>query len=84
MAVIGIDNTSMFDANIAGKFLAYSAARLGQLETTIASCCEHLTEEQMWDRGGDHENSIANLLLHLSGNLRQLILHRICAPPRHP
>jgi uncharacterized damage-inducible protein DinB len=31
----------------------------------------------MWRRGGEHENSVANLLQHLEGNLRQWILHGI-------
>jgi len=35
----------------------------------------------MWCRGGDHENSIANLLLHLEGNLRQWFLHGIDGQP---
>jgi len=71
----------MFNDDLAENFLAYSVTRLVQFQTTIASCCQLLTEEQMWHRGGDHENSIANLLLHLSGNLGQLILHRIYGAP---
>ena len=35
----------------------------------------------MWHRGGEHENSIANLLLHLEGNMRQWILHGIAGHP---
>ncbi len=31
----------------------------------------------MHRRGGEHENSVANLLLHLEGNLRQWVLHGI-------
>ena len=30
--------------------------------------------EQVWTRGGDNQNAIGNLILHLSGNVRQWIL----------
>ncbi len=66
---------------VADNFLASAAARLQLSRKTIASCLEKLTDEQMWHRGGDHENSIANLLLHLEGNLRQWILHGIDDQP---
>jgi uncharacterized damage-inducible protein DinB len=66
---------------VAEKFLEYAAKRLQQLEGQIQSCIAQLSEEQMWRRGGDHENSVANLLLHLEGNLRQWILHGIAGQP---
>jgi uncharacterized damage-inducible protein DinB len=66
---------------IADKFLEYAARRLKQMEGQIHSCVGLLSEEQMWRRGGEHENSVANLLLHLEGNLRQWILHGIAGQP---
>ncbi|MES2390056.1 MAG: DinB family protein [Acidobacteriota bacterium] len=66
---------------IAEAFLAYSAKRLRLSQNEIARCCEKLTEEQMGHRRGDYENSIANLLLHLAGNMRQWILHGIDDQP---
>jgi len=66
---------------VADKFLEYAAKRLQQLEGQIHSCVAQLSEEQMWRRGGEHENSVANLLLHLEGNLRQWILHGIAGQP---
>src|ERR1700679_3275522 len=62
---------------IADNFLAYAAARLHQSQNSIASCLDKLTDDQQWQRRGDYENSIANLLLHLEGNMRQWILHGI-------
>ncbi len=50
-------------------------------ERDILRCVEMLSEEQMWRRGGEHENSVANLLLHLAGNVRQWILHGIDGQP---
>jgi uncharacterized damage-inducible protein DinB len=50
---------------------------LGEIERCIAQ----LSEEQMKARGGDHENSVVNLLLHLEGNIRQWILHGVGEQP---
>jgi uncharacterized damage-inducible protein DinB len=66
---------------IADNFLAYAAARLEHSQKTIASCLDKLSDDQIWQRRGDYENSIANLLLHLEGNLRQWILHGIDDQP---
>src|SRR5271154_4801701 len=62
-------------------FLAASVKRMQLSEDDINRCLDKLSEEQMWCRGGDHENSIANLLLHLEGNLRQWFLHGIDGQP---
>lgn len=40
----------------------------------IAKCVELLTDEQIWWRANPASNSIGNLLLHLSGNVRQWII----------
>jgi hypothetical protein len=62
-------------------FLSASVKRMQLSENDINRCLDKLSEEQMWCRGGDHENSIANLLLHLEGNLRQWFLHGIDGQP---
>ena len=40
----------------------------------IRYCVSLLSEEQLWHKPGSHNNSVANLLLHLAGNTRQWIL----------
>jgi uncharacterized damage-inducible protein DinB len=40
----------------------------------IEGCLELLTDEQIWWRANPQSNSIGNLLLHLSGNVRQWIV----------
>lgn len=40
----------------------------------IQRCVEQLTNEDVWWRPNENSNSIGNLLLHLSGNVRQWIL----------
>jgi uncharacterized damage-inducible protein DinB len=66
---------------IAETFLSAAVRRMQLSEDEIDSCLAKLSEEQIWSRGGDHENSIANLLLHLEGNLRQWFLHGIDGQP---
>lgn len=43
----------------------------------IVTCLGKLTDEQIWTRGGEHENTVGNLVLHLCGNLRQYTRHAI-------
>jgi uncharacterized damage-inducible protein DinB len=66
---------------ISEVFLSASVKRMQLSENDINRCLDKLTDEQIWCRGGDHENSIANLLLHLEGNLRQWFLHGIDGQP---
>lgn len=40
----------------------------------IERCLDLLTDEQIWWRANPQSNSIGNLLLHLSGNVRQWIV----------
>jgi hypothetical protein len=62
-------------------FLTASAKAMQLSEDAINRCIDKLSDDQMWHRGADHENSIANLLLHLEGNLRQWFLHGIDGQP---
>src|SRR5215475_15950061 len=40
----------------------------------IASAIDALNDEQVWRRPNESSNSVGNLLLHLSGNVRQWIV----------
>ncbi len=40
----------------------------------IRHCVSLLTEAQVWQRPNAHSNSVANLILHLTGNVRQWII----------
>ena len=74
------DLTPMPD-QISEIFLSASVKRMQLSEDDINRCLDKLSDAQMRCRGGDHENSIANLLLHLEGNLRQWFLHGIDGQP---
>jgi len=68
-------------ATIPQTFLTYSTELITHSETKINACLARLTEAQILHRNGDYENSIANLLLHLSGNIRQWIMHGVGDQP---
>jgi len=62
-------------------FLDYSARKLRQLNGRVEDCLRRLTEEQIWARGAENENAVGNLVLHLSGNVRQWILSGVGGQP---
>jgi uncharacterized damage-inducible protein DinB len=65
------------------NFLNYSAEKLDQLAGRIETCLGKLTPEQTWMRGTENQNAVGNLVLHLSGNVRQWILTGIGGAPDH-
>ena len=71
----------MRDQAVAASFLSFADKRLGMSADDITRCAAQLNEEQMARRGGEHENSVTNLLLHLAGNMRQWILHGVDGQP---
>jgi len=54
-------------------FLKFSADKVEQLHGRIQDCLARLTPEQIWTRNSENENAVGNLVLHLSGNVRQWI-----------
>jgi uncharacterized damage-inducible protein DinB len=55
-------------------FLDCSTRRLTQLASRVQDCLARLSPEQIWARGGENENAVGNLVLHLCGNVRQWIV----------
>jgi uncharacterized damage-inducible protein DinB len=60
--------------SVESLFLHYSAEKLRQFAGRIEICLNTLTEDQIWARGGENENAIGNLVIHLTGNVRQWIV----------
>jgi uncharacterized damage-inducible protein DinB len=50
---------------------------------SIKQCLETLNDEDIWWRPNEESNSIGNLLLHISGSLRQWILTGIAGAADH-
>ncbi len=63
--------------SIAGLFLDYSVRKLRDMTGCVETCLANLSDEQVWERHAAHENTIANLMLHLCGNTRQWIMHGV-------
>jgi hypothetical protein len=51
------------------------------LHAALAHCVGQLSEEQVWARPGHDLNAIGNLILHLTGNVRQLIVCGVGGEP---
>ena len=68
--------------DIARAFLDRSRAYLvREYPTKIQHCVDVLPTDALWRRDDASENSIGNLLLHLSGNVRQWIVSGIGGAP---
>lgn len=62
-------------------FIEYSGKKLKQLTGRIEVCLDKLSEAQIWARGGENENAVGNLVLHLCGNVRQWIVSGVGGAP---
>jgi uncharacterized damage-inducible protein DinB len=65
------------ESPLAASLMFLRHARFRLLEdyfAKIASAIEALGDEQVWRRPNESSNSIGNLLLHMSGNVRQWII----------
>jgi hypothetical protein len=66
---------------VAELFVEFSGRKLGDMTTKLTTCLDRLSDDQIWARGGPHENAVGNLVLHLCGNMRQWILHGVGGKP---
>ncbi len=68
------DYNCCMEDNIAKTFLAVSCKKLDMMTDFAKTCVNKLSDAQVWERHAAHENTVGNLLLHLSGNARQWII----------
>jgi hypothetical protein len=59
---------------VAVAFLAAARSELALCRRRLEHCAAQLDDEQLWSRSGEGLNSIANLLLHVTGNLGERLL----------
>jgi len=64
----------MASNRIPREFRGYAASKLAEHFAQVRRCAGLLSDEQLWFRPNEHSNSVANLLLHLNGNVGQWIL----------
>jgi uncharacterized protein DUF1572 len=62
------------DNAVAALFLDYSCRKLESMTDHLRVCLGKLSDAQIWERHGAHENSVGNLVLHLCGNMRQWVI----------
>jgi len=62
-------------------FIECSTKNLKQLVSRIRACLDKLSPGEIWARGHENENAIGNLVLHLSGNVRQWIISGVGGAP---
>jgi sugar O-acyltransferase (sialic acid O-acetyltransferase NeuD family) len=72
-----VGDVSFESLSCESEFVRVAVATLEQLCGRIEVCVGKLTPDQVWGRGGENQNAIGNLLLHLSGNVRQWILSAV-------
>ena len=63
--------------DLSKAFCGEACTELQQAAATIEHCLGQLNDAQIWWRPSESMNSIANLMLHLCGNLRQWIISGI-------
>ena len=67
--------SAVAQATTAKLFLEFSREKLvEECWPRLRTCVESLTDEQVWWRPNDASNSVGNLVLHLSGNVRQWLV----------
>jgi uncharacterized damage-inducible protein DinB len=62
-------------------FIEASSKKLDQLLSRIRDCVNKLEPDEIWARGHENENAIGNLVLHLSGNVRQWVISGVGGAP---
>lgn len=66
--------TPMNSEQLASAIGFEASHELGQAIKKIEHCLNQLTDDQVWWRPDESQNSIGNLILHLCGNLRQWVV----------
>ena len=66
---------------VARAFVAAARHRLAEATAKIKHCLNQLSDEQLWWRPREPLNSVANLVLHLCGNVRQWVVCGITGEP---
>src|SRR5690242_6080142 len=67
--------------SLESEFIRVSTDNLDRLCGRIEACVSKLTPQQVWTRHSENENAIGNLILHLTGNVRQWILSGVGGTP---
>jgi uncharacterized damage-inducible protein DinB len=64
----------MSTETLARESLAYARTKLTDHLAQVVRCVGLLGPDELWQRANAHTNSVGNLVLHLTGNVRQWIV----------
>jgi len=56
------------------EFISTITGLMDENTQKLKTCLDELEEPDIWKRPNQHSNSVGNLVLHLSGNIRQWII----------
>jgi hypothetical protein len=73
--------THPMDLDVGTAYLTVARHKLAAWHERIRHCVHQLTDDQVWWRPSEGQNSIGNLLLHLCGNVRQWIVAGVGGAP---
>src|SRR5207253_3569392 len=76
-----VSQASSSNHSIAHAYIAAGRRRFASCVERIKHCLGQLDDDQLWWRPHDSQNSIANIILHLCGNLRQWIISGVGGAP---
>jgi uncharacterized damage-inducible protein DinB len=74
-------SSSIHSTDAGRLFIAETRKKLGAAHGKIVHCIEQLSDDQFNWRPFEQHNSLANILLHLCGNLRQWIISGVGGVP---
>jgi hypothetical protein len=69
-----MNTTHPSELDVGTAYLSTCQRKLATCHQRVRHCVHQLTDEQVWWRPSDSHNSIANLVLHLCGNVRQWVV----------
>src|SRR4051812_12428501 len=70
------------EKSVSSAYIAYARRRLlEEYYPRIEKCFDLLSDDDIWWRAHETDNSIGNLILHLSGNIRQWIVGGLGGAP---
>ncbi len=71
----------MSDGPLVRQFREFATGKLADSLANVERCTQLLDSEQVWWRPNEVSNSVGNLVLHLTGNVRQWIVAGIGGEP---
>lgn len=69
------------DGSVGQAYVAAARRRLTDCHEKLTHCVSQLEDRQVWWRPREDMNSVANILLHLCGNIRQWIVAGVVGAP---